>query len=192
MIERDITTDQIVKAQRYLAQTSDALVETTEGLFAPQWEYKPAIDRWSIAEIVEHVAVIEQRVHIIIGKMNEAPESARDANRTHMDDFIIARVPERSTRVQAPPHVLPTGRWSGAQALEYFLKSRKETGFLLLSAPLLRGRVVPHPIFGPWDGYQWVLAAAAHSARHTQQILEVQSDPNFPREIAAEFVPPSP
>jgi hypothetical protein len=30
------------------------------------------------------------------------------------------------------------------------------------------------------DGYQWVLATAAHTERHTKQILEVKSDPNFP------------
>ena len=27
---------------------------------------------------------------------------------------------------------------------------------------------------------KWVLAVAAHSARHTKQILEVKADPNFP------------
>jgi hypothetical protein len=30
------------------------------------------------------------------------------------------------------------------------------------------------------DGYQWVLGAAAHTERHTKQILEVKADPNFP------------
>ena len=30
------------------------------------------------------------------------------------------------------------------------------------------------------DGYQWILAAAAHTERHTKQILEVRADANFP------------
>ena len=30
------------------------------------------------------------------------------------------------------------------------------------------------------DGYQWLLAAAAHTERHTKQILEVKANPNFP------------
>jgi hypothetical protein len=33
------------------------------------------------------------------------------------------------------------------------------------------------------DGYQWILAVAAHSARHTQQILEVKADPKFPGRV---------
>jgi hypothetical protein len=35
-------------------------------------------------------------------------------------------------------------------------------------------------VFGPLDGYDWILAVAAHTARHTQQILEVKADPGFP------------
>ena len=30
------------------------------------------------------------------------------------------------------------------------------------------------------DGYQWVLAAAAHMERHTKQILEVKAELAFP------------
>jgi len=29
------------------------------------------------------------------------------------------------------------------------------------------------------DGYQWILAASAHTERHTKQILEVRADPGF-------------
>jgi hypothetical protein len=54
------------------------------------------------------------------------------------------------------------------------------TAELLSVARNLRGHVLPHPVFGPWDGYQWILAAGCHSARHTGQILEVKADPNFP------------
>ena len=31
------------------------------------------------------------------------------------------------------------------------------------------------------DGIQWVLFIAAHSERHTAQMLEVKADPNFPK-----------
>ena len=30
------------------------------------------------------------------------------------------------------------------------------------------------------DGYQWILAAAAHVQRHTNQMLEVKAHKNFP------------
>jgi hypothetical protein len=31
------------------------------------------------------------------------------------------------------------------------------------------------------DAYEWILFIAAHSDRHTKQILEVKADPNFPK-----------
>jgi hypothetical protein len=40
---------------------------------------------------------------------------------------------------------------------------------------------MPNPFFGPWDGYQWLLAVASHTTRHTGQILEVKAHPNFPQ-----------
>jgi len=40
--------------------------------------------------------------------------------------------------------------------------------------------VFDHPALGPLDGYEWVLAVAAHTERHTKQILEVKADANFP------------
>ena len=44
----------------------------------------------------------------------------------------------------------------------------------------LRAHVLLHPVLGPLDAYEWVLAVAAHTERHTKQILEVKADANFP------------
>ncbi len=46
----------------------------------------------------------------------------------------------------------------------------------------LRDHFFSHPVFGPLDGYQWLLLIATHSARHTAQIEEVKADANFPKE----------
>ena len=35
-------------------------------------------------------------------------------------------------------------------------------------------------VLAPMDGYQWIIATAGHSDRHTQQILEVKADGGFP------------
>ncbi|MCA1582654.1 MAG: hypothetical protein LC796_14940 [Acidobacteria bacterium] len=36
------------------------------------------------------------------------------------------------------------------------------------------------PLGKKLDGYEWILFISAHSRRHTQQMLEVKADPNFP------------
>ncbi len=174
-----LTADQIAKASRHLSATRDVLVEAVAGLSPLQWSFRPTDESWSIAEILEHLVLIEGRVHTIIGNMSNAPEAESPGKQIEMDEIILNEVPKRSTKVKAPEPVSPKGRWSGDEALECFLTTRERT-MQLLDAPLLRGRVRPHPLFGPWDGYQWLLATGSHTARHNEQILEIKGDVNFP------------
>jgi DinB superfamily len=174
-----LSADQIAKASRHLLVTRDVLVASVTGLSALQWSFRPNYDSWSIAEILEHLVLIEGRVHAIIGNMSSAPEAESGEKQIEMDDLILNEVPKRSTKVKAPEPVCPEGRWIGEEALECFLTNRERT-MQLLAAPLLRGRVRPHPLFGPWDGYQWLLATGSHTARHTDQIREIKADIHFP------------
>jgi len=175
-----VTVAEREHAERYLAATRDRLVESLKGLSDAQWNFKPSPDRWSIAENMEHIAIVEGRVQEIVGNMAQAPPDAADRGVKQVDAFIHVVIPMRHPRFKAPERVSPLGSRPGAQSLEDFLASRSRTAELLVSSPHLRGRVLPHPIFGPWDGYQWILAAGSHCARHTDQILEVKEDPNFP------------
>ena len=59
--------------------------------------------------------------------------------------------------------------------------SRGKTIAYLEATPDLRAHVVDSPIGQPLDAYEWLLFIAAHSERHTKQILEVKADPNFPK-----------
>ncbi len=174
-----LPAEQIAEASRYLEDTRNALVDSVVGLSAQQWEFKPAQDRWSIAEIVAHLVIIEGRIHALIGRMGEAPEPPPEWDQAEMDARILREVPDRSAKVQAPAVLCPTEAWSRTEALARFFKTREQT-IQLLSGPSLRGHVLPHPIMGFWDGYQWLVAVGAHGMRHTGQILEVKSAPNFP------------
>jgi DinB superfamily len=60
------------------------------------------------------------------------------------------------------------------------LKSRQRTIEFLQSTPDLRAHVSDSPL-GPLDGYEWLLFIAAHSERHTKQMLEVKAAPDFPK-----------
>lgn len=175
----ELTTEQRAKASRQLSATRDTIIALVAELSIAQWNFTPTSDTWSIAENLEHIALIEGRVHATIANMGNAPEAPSTINRSEMDELIVNEVPKRTTKVKAPAPVCPAGRWTGVEALQCFLANREHT-MQLLDAPLLRGRVWPHPLFGPWDGYQWLLATAAHTERHIQQIREVKADRNFP------------
>lgn len=170
-------------ASDYLASTRDALLQAVDELSLEQWRFKPTADRWSIGEIVEHLAIVEGRVHALVGRMSEAPAAEPDRKDSEIDGFILAAASKVTKRFEAPPMLQPTGQHSPEHFLRQFLDDRAHTMRLLEVAPFLRGRLLPHPVFGPLDGYQRILATAAHTARHTTQLLEVKAHPNFPKKI---------
>jgi hypothetical protein len=169
------------KSLNYLNETRDGVVSAVKGLTEAQWNFKPAPDRWSIAEIVEHITVVETAVNGIVAQLPEAPAPAANFKAVEVDALIMAKMPDRSTKYTAPESIQPTARWNHAESLDRFLAARKQNADSLASNPDLRKHVVVHPAFGPLDGYEWILATAAHSARHTEQILEVKAAPHFPR-----------
>src|SRR5262249_27467497 len=108
-----------------------------------------------------------------------SPRSAEEIKKT--DEGILAMVPDRSHKVQAPEPLKPTNRFGSPQGSEkHFLESRAKTKQSLKNTPALRAHVTDAPMGGRFDGYEWILLLAAHSERHTKQIFEVKTDPNFP------------
>lgn len=178
---QNITPSEKDKGLHYLGKTRDGLVDAVKGLSDAQWKFKPAPDRWSVAEVVEHLALLEDLfANSLCAQLTNAPAGRPDMDATKLDAIILARVPDRSTKAQAPDNIVPTGRWSPQESLERFLASRRETANFLNSGANLRGHVLTHPGLGPLDAYEWVLAVAAHTERHTKQILEVKADSRFP------------
>ncbi len=167
---------------QYLEQTRDGVVEATKGLSEAQMKFKPAPDRWSVAETLEHIALAEDfLMQNVTEKIMKAPAGAADRDTAKIDAMVLAMIPDRSHKAQAPPELVPTGRWSPSESLNHFLKSRARTITFLKSTPDLREHVADSPIGQPMDAYEWMLFIAAHSERHTKQINEVKADPNFPK-----------
>ncbi len=167
---------------KYLEQTRDAVIEATKGLSEAQWKFKAAPDRWSVAETLEHIAVAEE---FILGqvkdKIMQAPAGPPDRDTAKIDAAVLAMIPDRSHKAQAPPPLVPTGRWTPQETLDHFLKNRAATIEFMKTAPDLRAHVADSPLGMPLDGYEWLLFIGAHSERHTKQILEVKADPNYPK-----------
>ena len=170
------------KGVQYLEQTRDGVVEATKGLSDAQMKFKPAPDRWSVAETLEHIALAEDfLMQNVTEKIMKAPAGAADRDTAKIDAMVLAMIPDRSHKAQAPPELVPTGRWSPSETLNHFLKSRARTITFMKSTPNLREHVADSPIGQPLDAYEWLLFIAAHSERHTKQINEVKADPNFPK-----------
>jgi len=162
---QEVTQAEKDKALQYLETTKKSVLEATKGLSEAQWNFKPAPDRWSVAQVTEHIAAAEDFIRGMLKEkimMAPAGEPGRDVKKT--DDAVLAMVPDRTTKAQAPEPLVPTNRFGSPEgSIKHFVESRATTEDFLL------------------DGYEFVLFIAGHSERHTKQINEVKADPNFPK-----------
>ena len=170
------------KALGYLISTKKDVLDAVKGLSPAQWNFKAAPDRWSIAECMEHIAAAEDYIRGMIenGVMKAPAVPGRDV--TAIDAGIIANVPNRTVKRQAPDEIKPTNRFGSPQgSIDHFIDSRTKTEEFLKSTPGLRDHAADSPTGQKWDAYEFILLIAAHSERHTNQIKEVKADPNFPK-----------
>jgi len=170
------------KALAYLETTKKGVLNATKGLSEAQWNFKAAPDKWSVAQCAEHIAAAEDFIRgMIVEKIMKAP-AAPDRDIAKLDAGVIAMIPDRSTKAQAPEPLVPTNRFGSPEgSLKHFVESRGTTEDFLKKTPDLRAHATDSPLGSKLDAYEWVLFIAAHSERHTKQILEVKADANFPR-----------
>lgn len=183
---KPLTAEERDAALKSLQATHDAFLQSIAGLSEKQWAFKPAPDRWSVAEVSEHIAVAESSIFgLVQSKFMAGPATPEKRSEVKVtDEVILERVPDRSHKVQAPEFLKPTGRFADRAAVtKAFEDARKNTmDYVKTTQDDLRDHFGPHPMLGTMDAYQWILLISAHSARHTKQIEEVKADPNFPKD----------
>jgi uncharacterized damage-inducible protein DinB len=179
---QEVTQAEKDNAMQYLESTKKGVLDATKGLSEAQWNFKPAPDRWSVAQVMEHIAAAEDFIRgLVTDKVMMAPagEAGRDVKKA--DEAVIMMVPDRTNKVQAPEPLVPTNRFSSPDgSIKHFVESRATTESLLKTSTGMRDHVMESPM-GKLDAYEFVLLIAAHSERHTKQINEVKADPNFPK-----------
>lgn len=180
-----LTADERKEAAKYLEETRKNFLESVKGLSEAQWKFKAAPDKWSVAEVAEHIAVSEETllgmVTDRIMKSPAAPEKKEAAK--GKEKLLPSMLTDRSSKFQAPEMLKPTSRFSSqADLVKAFNTSRDKTiAYVNISQDDLRSHFAPHPVLKDLDAYQWIFLISGHSARHTDQIKEVKADPNFPK-----------
>ncbi len=171
------------KAAKYLETTKQGVLDATANLSEAQWNFKAGPDRWSIAEVTEHIALAEGYLRgMVVEKVMIAGPRPPGDDVAAIDAMVLAMVPDRTQKRQAPEPLRPANHFgSPAGSLKHFTDSRAETEAFLQSHDDLRAHAIDSPMGKKLDAYEWILFIAAHSERHTKQILEVKADPNFPK-----------
>ncbi len=104
------------KALQYLESTKKGVEEATKGLSAAQWNFKPAPDRWSIAEVMEHIAATEDTLRGMVTEQVLKAPPAPDRDVKQIDEMVMTRIPDRSHKAQAPDALRPTNRFGSPDA----------------------------------------------------------------------------
>jgi hypothetical protein len=180
---QEVTSAERDRALQYLESTKKNVLEATEGLSQAQWNFKPTPDSWSVAQVMEHIAAAEDfiRDNLVKEKVMVSPSGppGRDVKKT--DEAVVAMVPDRTHKAQAPEPLVPSNRFGSPDgSVNHFVESRATTEQFLKTTTGLRDHVMDGPV-GKMDGYEFVLFIAAHCERHTKQINEVKANLNFPK-----------
>jgi hypothetical protein len=138
----------------------------------------PGSDRWSVAGVIEHVSMVDERFTAIIANKIADARAAGPGQDEGTPELLPANVEamlaDRTERRQAPEPLHPRGLECGA-AWERAEAARAAFRLLLSGTDgVALGRVIhEHPRFGALNAYQWAGFVAAHESRHADQIREI-------------------
>lgn len=167
-----------------LEQSRDRFLTAVNGVSELQWAYKPAPNRWSVGEVAEHIAATDAFVlSLVRGSLLQSPEQPRNPGAAAVEQRIRSFMGDRTAKAQAPEVIAPNGRWPTKTALVAAYRQQRDAliRYVRTTQDPVRDHVSPHPLFGPLDGYQWMLLIAWHGDRHVQQMGEVKLAAGYPR-----------
>src|SRR6187402_2850854 len=170
-------------ASKYMQETKDDLLKKVKGLTPEQLNFKADANTWSIAECVEHIAISENNIFgMAQGAMQQAADPSLRKDVKTSDEEIVNMITDRTHKVKTQQPFEPTNKFGSFEASLKEFKAKRDDNikYIKTTSDDLRNHYNDMP-FGKIDSYQTILFMAAHSRRHTEQIVEVMNNPGFPK-----------
>ena len=163
----------------YLDTERSALGEAVETVPPELRNTQPGVDRWSVAQVLQHLLIIEKRIGLGMGKWVTDARTSDVGPETEtssvMNSLPLQIITDRSQRRNAPEEVRPPGDIDAESAWIALEQSRASlrSAFLAGDGLALSQVIQPHPALGPINLYQWMLFVGSHEIRHTAQVIEI-------------------
>lgn len=156
----------------------DALITTIRDTVpAEQWARVPDMGGWSVTQVVEHLAIVEDGAGRLVSKLIKQTGDAVETDTTPVAPGLERyRIWDPSgRRIEAPDMVTPKGALSleDAHAAQQQARARVIEAYRAASGRALGSVSAPHPALGPLDAYQWGHMTAQHQRRHVTQIRSI-------------------
>lgn len=169
-----------------LHSTQNELSKEVENLSHEQFAFKPDSNKWSIAEVMEHLGVYEELLYwdLLNNQYTDERPDLVDSVRG-IDSIMIAYASDPNKGVAAFI-VQPMGRFKSKKELLHYFNHFREAVIKLVQATPADFRlhfVFRPPDWGVWhirDLHQYTLVWIAHTTRHTNQIRAIKRNADFP------------
>ncbi len=174
------TIDEIYEAN---GKIREKLKATINNLSDEQVNFRVDENTWTIAEIVEHISIVENGMSKICAKLlhKSAEENLPNSGQANLSAEFIEKVSallaDKTRKAQAPERVLPQGNVKIAESLG----KMNETAQLLIELrPAFQTisavkNTFPHPFFGDLSATEWLAIIGGHEFRHINQIERILS-----------------
>lgn len=170
-------------ALKYMNETKADYLNQLTGISDAQLNFRAGEGRWTIAEIAEHITVVEEALFGLVtnGTLKAVQPKCEEPFRV-IDTMVILAAINRSQKFSAPEQVRPNGRWKTVPELAASFEKTRSTSidFMKNNKVDLRNRFGAGPM-GTLDAFQQLLFMTAHSERHLAQLKEVKADPKYPK-----------
>jgi hypothetical protein len=154
------------------------LIETLSNLPEDRANFLPDGEKWTIAQFVEHLSMVDEGMTKISGKLlAEAQIAGNEANgkAVFSESFVKKASKMRGMKFESPDRVRPTGEKTIAQSLEKMRHSRERLENLrpLFETVECSDVKFPHPFMGDLTAHEWLALIGGHEARHLKQIKNI-------------------
>jgi DinB superfamily len=163
----------------HLQMTGSWLQDEVAHLSQAQLDYRPAPDKWTIAEVVQHLVIAEPGYWKLLQNGVSQPHAAGFKSRATDADVLWYGI-DRTHRQKTSADENPRGQT--IQVSEALAKFAQLRDTMLQYAKTTNDDLRAHDV-REWnvDAYQWFLEISTHSQRHILQIREIKADPGFPK-----------
>lgn len=170
--------DRTAELLTFLDRQHQDLRQALDTIPAERREPHPAPGSWSIANVVEHLGLVETNVtRALTARTGEA--RVKGLGPAHVAPVIeeseVARYLDRERRLVSGDASQPKSGLALDAAWQRLEAARQLTKGLVHDVDGLDVSDVrfPHPALGTLNFYQWVVFLGGHESRHRLQILEI-------------------
>jgi hypothetical protein len=166
----------LAETMDYVEEKRKELLQSFAGASSNRLSQRVVKDSWSVAEILDHLRMVESGVARIItkrvGQAREAGLGEEKSTASVMPSFDKYSAILEGAVLKSPEMVLPRAEVDFKEALYGLESSRQALRAAVGSANgLALGEIKhTHAVLGELDLYQWLIFVGQHEQRHRKQI----------------------